>query len=178
MSDKKKVIAISGSARRNSANLRLIKAIEELTTKFEIAALEDLTMLPHFNPDLDTEQPPESVSNFRTRLRTADGVLICTPEYAMGVPGTLKNALDWTVSSGEFSGKPVALITASTSGKKAHESLLGTLETIEAKIPEETQYLISFIQVKLNTENKIIDDETMESIQKLITAFEDQMEAA
>src|SRR5689334_22187679 len=106
MSDKKKVIAISGSARRNSANLRLIKEIEELTTKFEIAALEDLTMLPHFNPDLDTEQPPESVSNFRTRLRTADGVLICTPEYDMGVPGTLKNALDWTVSSGEFSGKP------------------------------------------------------------------------
>ena len=178
MSDRKKVIAISGSARRNSANLRLIKAIEGLTTKFEIATLEDLTMLPHFNPDLDTEQPPESVSHFRTRLRTADGVLICTPEYAMGVPGTLKNALDWTVSSGDFSGKPVALITASTSGRRAHESLLTTLETIDAKIAEEAQYLISFIQVKLNAENKIIDDETMENIQKLISAFEDQMEAA
>src|SRR5215831_12083211 len=144
MSDRKKVMAISGSARRNSANIRLIRAIEGLTNKFEIITLEDLTMLPHFNPDLDTDCPPESVSNFRSRLRTADGILICTPEYAMGVPGTLKNALDWTVSSGEFSGKPVALITASTSGRKAHESLIGTLETIEAKMLEETQYLISF----------------------------------
>ena len=94
----------------------------------------------------------------------------------MGVPGTLKNALDWTVSSGEFSGKPVALITASTSGLKAHESLLETLQIIDARINEETQYLISFIQVKLNSENKITDEQTMSDIQKLIGAFAEEME--
>jgi NAD(P)H-dependent FMN reductase len=176
MTKRKKIIAISGSARKNSANLRLIKAIERLAEKFDITDFEDLTRLPHFNPDLDTAQPPEAVSNFRSRLKKADGVLICTPEYAMGVPGTLKNALDWTVTSGEFSGKPVALITASTSGRKAHESLLGTLEVIEARIIEDTQYLISFIQVKLNAENTITDEETKEGLQKLIRAFEDQME--
>ena len=176
MTKRKKIIAMSGSARKNSANLRLIKAIEGLAEKFEIADFEDLTRLPHFNPDLDTAEPPEAVSNFRSRLKKADGVLICTPEYAMGVPGTLKNALDWTVTSGEFSGKPVALITASTSGRKAHESLLVTLETIEARIIEETQYLISFIQVKLNAENRITDEETMEGLQKLVRAFEEQME--
>ncbi|MFI5185778.1 MAG: NADPH-dependent FMN reductase [Chitinophagales bacterium] len=177
MTERKKIIAISGSTRRNSSNLRLIHAIEELTKeKLEITIVETLTELPHFNPDLDTEYPPQAVSNFRSQLKNSDGVLICTPEYAMGVPGTLKNALDWTVSSGEFSGKPVALITASTSGRKAHESLLGTLETIEAKIDEETQYLVSFIQVKLNAENKITDEQTMIDIQKLVRAFEEQME--
>jgi chromate reductase, NAD(P)H dehydrogenase (quinone) len=177
MADRKKVIAISGSARKNSANLRLIKAIDELTKeKFDTVVFEGLTELPHFNPDLDNDNPPEPVNNFRKALKNSDGILICTPEYAMGVPGTLKNALDWTVSSGEFSGKPVALITASTSGLKAHESLLDTLQVIDARINEETQYLISFIQVKLNAENKITDEQTMNDIQKLIGAFAEEME--
>ena len=176
MTDRKKVIAISGSVRRSSANLRLIKAIDELTKeKFDTIVFEGLTELPHFNPDLDTDHPPEAVNNFRKLLKNSDGILICTPEYAMGVPGTLKNALDWTVSSGEFTGKPVALITASTSGIKAHESLLDTLQIIDARINKETQYLISFIQVKLNSENKITDEQTMSDIQRLIVAFEEQM---
>jgi chromate reductase len=176
MTDRKKVIAISGSARKNSANLRLIKAIDELTKeKFDTTVFEGLTELPHFNPDLDTDHPPEAVNNFRHLIKNSDGILICTPEYAMGVPGTLKNALDWIVSSGEFSGKPVALITASTSGVKAHESLLDTLQIIDARINQETQYLISFIQIKLNSENKITDEQTMSDIQRLIVAFDDQM---
>jgi chromate reductase len=174
---KKKIVALSGSARKNSSNLRLIKAIEELTKEnFEITVVDDLTQLPHFNPDLDTGNPPRIIEDFRKQIKDADGVLICSPEYAMGVPGTLKNALDWTVSSNEFSGKPVALITASTAGTKAHESLLGTLQIIEAKMTEDTQYLISFIQVKLNGENKISDEQTLVDIQKLIDAFEEQME--
>jgi NAD(P)H-dependent FMN reductase len=178
MTDRKKVIAISGSARKNSANLRLIKAIDELTKeKFDTTVFDGLTELPHFNPDLDTEHPPETVDNFRKLIKNSDGILICTPEYAMGVPGTLKNALDWIVSSGEISGKPVALITASTSGLKAHESLLGTLQIIDARINDATQYLISFIQVKLNSENKIIDEQTMSDIQKLIGAFVEEMES-
>src|SRR5678816_1106529 len=177
MTDRKKVIAISGSARKDSANLRLIKAIDDLTReKFETFVFEGLTELPHFNPDLDTDHPPEAVTNFRTLLKNSDGILICTPEYAMGVPGTLKNALDWIVSSGEFSGKPVALITASTSGLKAHESLLDTLQIIDARINEETQYLISFIQIKLNSENQITDEQTVSDIQKLIGAFAQEME--
>ena len=178
MTDRKKVIAISGSVRRNSANLRLIKAIDELTKeKFETTVFEGLSELPHFNPDLDNGRPPEAVDNFRKLLKNSDGILICTPEYAMGVPGTLKNVLDWTVSSGEFSGKPVALITASTSGLKAHESLLDTLQVIDARINAETQYLISFIQVKLNSENKITDEQTMSDLQKLLGAFAEQMDS-
>ena len=112
-----------GECKKNSANLRLIRAIDDLTKeKFDTTVFEGLTELPHFNPDLDTDDPPEAIINFRKLIRNSDGILICTPEYAMGVPGTLKNALDWTVLSGEFSGKAVALITASTSGLKAHES--------------------------------------------------------
>ncbi|MGZ4056827.1 MAG: NADPH-dependent FMN reductase, partial [Bacteroidia bacterium] len=93
------------------------------------------------------------------------------PEYAMGVPGTLKNAIDWTVSSADFSNKPAALITASSMGEKAHESLLGTLRIIEAKIEEGSELLIPFAKTKINSDNKITDEETSEKIKKLINSF-------
>ncbi len=173
MSTKKKVIAISGSTRANSTNLNFIKAIIELTkNKFDITILDGLTEIPHFNPDLDTENPPQNVIDFRTKLRKADGILICTPEYAMGVPGTLKNAIDWTVSSMEFSKKPLALITASSVGQKGHASLLETLNVIEATITEETQLLIPFAKTKINAECKITDKETLQKIQNLLLSFE------
>lgn len=90
--------------------------------------------------------------------------MICAPEYAVGVPGTLKNAIDWTVSSMEFSKKPVALITASLSGEKAHDSLLGTLLIIEALMTDDTQLLIPFVKTKVSADCKITDAETLNKI--------------
>ena len=172
MTDKIKILAISGSTRKSSSNLNLIKGIADLTSEIFITTIFDgLSGLPHFNPDLDNENVPEQVTNFRRQLREADGILICTPEYAIGVPGTLKNAIDWTVSSMEFSKKPVALITASLSGEKAHNSLLGTLLIIEAKMTTDTQLLISSVKTKVSSESKIIDHETLNSINKLIQSL-------
>ena len=160
----KKILAIPGSTRRNSANLDLIKAIIKLfSEKLRIEIFEGLTDIPHFNPDRDQENPPEKVANFRKQLREADGILICTPEYAMGVPGTLKNAIDWTVSSMEFSHKPVVLITASTSGYKAHQSLLETLRVIEADVPDRSQLLISHVKTKV-ADGAITDPATLNQV--------------
>lgn len=167
----KTVIAICGSTKASSTNLILIKAIKELAKdQFDIILFEGLTDIPHFNPDLDTETPPAAVTNFRQALRNADGILICTPEYAMGVPGTLKNAIDWTVSSMEFSHKPVALITASSLGQKGHASLLETLKVIEANMVPETQLLISFVKTKVNNEG-ITHEETKTQVLQLIDAL-------
>ncbi len=172
MTSKIKILAISGSTRKTSSNLNLIKAIADLASEtFTVNIFERLSDLPHFNPDLDNENIPEQVTDFRRQLREADGILICTPEYAIGVPGTLKNAIDWTVSSMEFSKKPVALITASLSGEKAHNSLLGTLLIIEAKMTADTQLLISFIKTKVNDDSKITDKETLNSVTKLIQSL-------
>ena len=85
---------------------------------------EGLGGIPPFAATPDDNDSPKTVVELRTMIKEADGVLICTPEYAFGVPGVLKNALDWTVSSGDLTNKPVALITASTGGDKAHASLL------------------------------------------------------
>jgi len=172
MTNKIKIFAISGSTRKASSNLNLINAIADLTSEiFSISIFEGLAELPHFNPDIDNENVPQQVIDFRQQLRDADGILICSPEYAIGVPGTLKNAIDWTVSSMEFSQKPVALITASLSGEKAHQSLLGTLLIIEAKMTTDTQLLISFIKTKLSADGKITDNDTLNSINKLIQSF-------
>ncbi|MDB5119398.1 MAG: NADPH-dependent reductase [Sphingobacteriales bacterium] len=168
MTNKAKILAISGSIRSSSSNLNLIKAITELTSDiFTINIFEGLSGLPPFNPDFDNENVSKQVTDFRGELKDADGLLICTPEYAMGVPGVLKNAIDWTVSSMDFSAKPVALITASLSGEKAHASLLETLNVIEAKMTLETQLLIPFVKTKVNEAGKITDAETLSAVNKL-----------
>ncbi|SMD18538.1 NADPH-dependent FMN reductase [Pedobacter nyackensis] len=174
MKTKMKILAISGSTRKASSNLNLIKAVADLASEdFIISVFEGLSELPHFNPDLDDENVPHQVTDFRKQLSEADGVLFCTPEYAIGVPGTLKNAIDWTVSSMDFSQKPVALITASLSGEKAHLSLLGTLLIIEAKMTTDTQLLISFVKTKVSNDGKINDEQTLHSINKLINSLKE-----
>jgi len=170
---KKKILAISGSTRKNSSNLNLINAIIDLTKdRFDITIFEGIADVPHFNPDIDNENPPVSVRNFRNQLKEADGILICTPEYAMGVPGTLKNAIDWTVSSCEFSHKPVALITASSQGENGHESLMKTLKIIESNIIDETQLVISYVKTKVSRENKITDSTTLAQVNSMVTALD------
>lgn len=162
------ILAICGSTRAQSTNLSLIKAIKHLfLEQLEIEIYSGLSELPHFNPDLnDTKE----VSLFKDKIKAASGVLICTPEYAMGVPGSLKNALDWTVASMEFSQKPVLLITASSSGEKAHTSLLETLKVIEAIIPEECQLLISYAKTKIK-KDEITDDITHSKVVTAVNAF-------
>jgi chromate reductase len=174
--NKLKVLAISGSTRSSSSNLNLIKAVSILAEqRFQTTIFEGLTSLSHFNPDLDNEAPPIEVAAFRQQLREADGILICTPEYALGVPGSLKNAIDWTVSSMELNQKPVALITAGLSGKVAHQSLLGTLLMVEARISQHMQVIVPFVKTKVNHNAQITDAETLEAINKLITAFSAMM---
>ena len=171
--NKKKILAISGSTRKDSTNHHLIKAIEELTKDiFEINIYEGLSTLPHFNPDNNNESVAKEVAIFRSLINDSDGVIVCTPEYAHGVPGTLKNAIDWTVSSNEFYQKPTMLITASTDGKFAHQSLLETLRVIETKNIDQLQLLIQFAKTKINNDEKITDKKTLEEILNLIGIFE------
>lgn len=168
----KNILAISGSTRIHSSNLNLIKAIEKLyASELSIKIYDGLLNLPQFNPDDDTENPPVPVTHLRKQIKEANGILICTPEYAMGIPGSLKNLLDWTVSSSDFSNKPVVAITASSLGQKAHASLVGTLQVIEARITESTQLLISFIKTKVNDRQQITDENTLKDVRIAMDAF-------
>ena len=132
---------------------------------------DSLAQIPPFDPGNDNESPPHAVSEFRNFMANADAIIICTPEYACGVPGQLKNALDWTVSSGSFSGKPTALITASTGGENGHATLIKILGAIDADLSDDTTLLISFIRSKMDGEGNINDAATADSLKSVFNAL-------
>ena len=111
------------------------------------------------------------ILHFRKLISEADGVLICTPEYVFTLPGSLKNALEWCVSTTIFSQKPTGLITASANGMMGHESLQLVMKTIEANFTEETTLLISGISGKINMENEITHPQTALLINNFIESF-------
>jgi chromate reductase len=168
----KKVVAISGSTRRQSTNHALIKAISSIAMDdLNITLFDSLAGIPAFNPDIPDNETPDEVMAFRKLIQNADGVIICTPEYAHGVPGSLKNAIDWTVGTSEFSQKSTLLITASTDGRYGHRALLETLKVIEAKNIEEQNLLIQFAQTKINSDGTIKDANTLEEIKRVVDMF-------
>lgn len=176
MSKEMKVLAISGSLRQKSSNTALMNAIIDLAPKNMIFSIYNgLGDLPHFNPDHDRDEGPASVSDLRKQLIEADAVLICTPEYGNGVPGVLKNALDWLVSTTAFMNKPTAVISASPTpmgGDKAHASLLLTLNMINAKIVEGGTLIIPHISLKLNQEGVITNSELERELLNVLHALE------
>lgn len=95
---------------------------------------DGLASLPHFNPDCDTEPLNAAVANFREQVASSDAVVISTPEYAHGLPGTFKNALDWLVSDSRFVGKLVVIVTVDRGSTWAVDSLHETLRTMSAEV--------------------------------------------
>lgn len=149
-----KILGLSGSLRKGSSNMAALRAIEDLAPKnvdFKISIHID--QLPHFNPDLDKEEIlPSNVKIWRRELSEANGYYISCPEYAHGVPGVFKNALDWVVSSGEFVGKPVAFLNASPIVKA---SLSETLSVMSARIIEAATVHIEFLRNKVDKEGNL-----------------------
>lgn len=120
-----RLLLISGSLRSGSVNTAVLRTALEVRGDVDATLYEGLAELPHFNPDDDPDggPVPPSVASVRAALRAADGVLICTPEYAGALPGALKNLLEWTVGGGDTYEKPVAWINASARADAAHQSL-------------------------------------------------------
>ncbi len=133
---------ISGSLRRGSVNTAVLQTAARLEVPGVHALLyERAAELPHFNPDDDLGVPPAPVAELRELLRSADAVLLGTPEYAGGLPGTFKNLLDWTIGGGELYGKPVGWINATSrpqeeAGAGAYESLSRVLGYAGAELVE------------------------------------------
>ncbi|WP_338113120.1 NADPH-dependent FMN reductase [Paenibacillus artemisiicola] len=171
------VVGISGSLRSLSANSRILASVEGmLPAGAAFRTYEGVASLPAFNPDLDPDdaEPPEAVAEWRQTLRSADAVVICTPEYARGVPGSLKNALDWVVSSGEFMAMPTAVISVSPhpeGGATALGSLVQTLKMMSATIPDNAILAVPFASRKLGADGSVTDAGTLTSLRGLAGAL-------
>jgi len=174
---KKKILGISGSTKPNSTNFFILKHLVELFhDRLEIHIFNGIDKLPHFNPDLDQENLPVAVKEFRDLIEKSDGVLFCTPEYVFSLPGSLKNAIEWNVSTTVFSNKPVAMIVAAASGEKAYESLSLILTTIEAVLPEESKLLIQGAKGKIDKEG-IKDVTVKKHMQKVMSSLLESINA-
>lgn len=152
-----RILAISGSLRAASSNTTLLRAAASLAPEgVVVEQFEGLGDLPHFNPDLE-DAPIPAVLDWRARLKAADGVLISSPEYAHGVPGVLKNALDWVVGSGELVFKPVALLNASPRSTHGQASLTETLTVMTAALVPEATVAVPLAGRKLDAEGIVAD---------------------
>lgn len=166
------IVTICGSTRAASANLSILRHIAAHTADtLNIEIFTGLAALPHFNPDDDGERAPEIVKAFRAKIQSADAVLICTPEYVFSLPGALKNALEWCVSTTVFSGKPVACITAAAHGAKAHEALLMIMRTIEATVDDAHCLLIQGAKGKVSSSGEVTDEKTRQALDALMHSF-------
>jgi len=132
-----KILAISGSVRKDSTNSALLRAaIQAVPQGVELQLYEGMGKLPIFSPD-HTDPLPQGPTALRQALLNSDGILISAPEYAHGVPGGLKNLLDWVVGWGELAETPVALWHASVYGEHAKASLAEVLKTMSLRIVPE-----------------------------------------
>ena len=132
-----RILGISGSLRAASLNSLLLRAAARVAPAgVSIEIYAGIGALPLFNADLDATALP-AVAALRAALNAADALLIASPEYAHGVSGVIKNALDWMVANETFVGKPVALLNASPRATLAHAALRETLATMSALIVEQ-----------------------------------------
>lgn len=150
----------------------LLRAARRLAPEGVVVELfEGLGDLPHFNPDLDVAPWPPAVVDLRTRIAVADALLICSPEYARGVAGAMKNALDWLVSVEDFAGKPVALFNASPRATHALAALRLTLETMAARVIDEAAVSMRLLGVPMTEDAIVADPEMAGSVRAALAAL-------
>lgn len=169
-----RLLAISGSLRRRSSNTAALLAAARLAPPgVEIHLFDALGTLPHFNPDLDAEgdEPPQAVAAWRSLVSGSDGMLLSTPEYAHGLPGSFKNALDWLVSSPVFYGKPVAIINTSPQSTHAQASLIEILSTMGTRLVREAFVELPLRGRHLDAEGIVQDGELVAPLRSAIEVF-------
>ena len=169
------LLAISGSLRLDSSHSRLIKALVALSPSgVHWQIFRELEALPAYNPDLDSEggEIPRVVSELRSHVGRSSGIVISTPEYAHGVPGVLKNALDWLVASSEFPDKPV-LLQASGIFVEAH--LSETLKTMSCRLSVMRQIPSALLRQVIDSNGVVSQPELLQPLKHDLESFLKQL---
>ncbi len=172
-----RILLVCGSLREASTNAAALRTIVAVPVAGVTASLFDgLALLPHFNPDDDTEPLPAPVVDLRARIAAADAVLFCIPEYTDALPGSFKNLLDWTIGGGEIYQKPVAWINVSTmptGAAGAHASLRTVLNYAGTRIVEDACAHIPVARHAVGDDGLIHDDALRREIATAVAALRD-----
>ena len=153
-----KILAISGSLRAASLNSMLLRATKRVApSDIEVELYQSLGALPAFNVDVQALGPPAVVAELRYRIISARALLIASPEYAHGISGVLKNALDWMVGNESFVNKPVGLLNASPRASIAQAALRETLVTMSARVVPAACVTVGILGSGLDEEGPVND---------------------
>ncbi len=170
------ITGIAGSLRANSYSRLVLASIAELLPAGTRYDTIDVGALPHYNQDLDNADAPATVAQARAQIGTSDAVLIVTPEFNHGLPGVLKNTLDW-LSRPAFSspilGKPVMFATLSPGalgGVRAQAQLRETLSSMLCRLVPLPEIAITQVGAKI-TGGKLADAPTLAFIEQLMETF-------
>jgi chromate reductase len=166
------LLAVCGSLRVPSSNRVLLQAAERvLGARARVAWFDGIADLPAFNPDCDAEPYPPAVLRWRGALDASGGVLLSSPEYAHGVPGALKNALDWVVGSNELYEKPIALLNPSPESRFAHPQLVEILRTMNAFVIDDASRTIAIPRRGADVDSVLADPAVRSALEQAMTAF-------
>ena len=166
-----RILCLSGSLRIASYNTAALHAIKLLATKhIEIVIFEQMGELPLFNPDIENNNITP-VAALRTEIQSADGLIIASPEYAHGISGVLKNALDWLVGGDEFPFMPLALINTSPRAHHALDALHEVLTTMSGNIIRNACTSIPLLGSNLNANSIARHTEISKSLLNQLDTF-------
>jgi chromate reductase len=180
MNKELKILGFSGSLRRNSYNSAALRAARELLPEGTSLEIADLSMIPFLNEDVEAEGVPQVVEDFKNKIATADAILIATPEYNYSIPPVLKNALDWA-SRGQvkpLNGKPTAIMSASPGifgGARAQYHLRQVCVVLNLQPVNKPEVFIMNADSKFDSEGKLTDEFTRNTIAKLLQALADKV---
>jgi NAD(P)H-dependent FMN reductase len=164
------ILAISGSLRRDSLNSAALRAAAQAAARFGLVVelVDSPRRLPHFNPDMEG-QPPQAVQQFRADSERAEAILFAVPEYAFGIPGALKNALDWTVGSGAIYRKPVAVLSVAPPERGEH--VRRALELVFTALDCDASWHHVPIQPSLLHDGRIHDESLSRELVRVVEAL-------
>jgi len=174
-----RILALSGSLRRDSHNRRLLEAaIRHAPGNLQITLYDDLADVPIFNEDREAAQLRQGgVRRLREAVVNADGLLIATPEYNQSMPGVLKNAIDWLSRPGPddpLTGKPAAIMGASTGRwgtRLAQAALRQTLAATESLVMPAPMLFVRDAEQAFDNAGELRDPAMRESLHELLLAF-------
>ena len=183
MQQTQRVLGIAGSLRRGSYNRALLGAAQQLAPAgMSIDIYQDLGRIPVYNSDVEEEAFPQAVTEFKQRIRAADGLLIVTPEYNHGLPGVLKNAIDWAsrpYGDSAWEGKPLAIMGASPGqgGTVRAQGQLRQATVFLNMFPmNRPEVLVASAPSKFDADLNLTDETTRDFIQQELGAFARWME--
>jgi chromate reductase len=173
MENKVKILGIVGSLREHSFNKTLMRAAVELVPENADIEVFDITSIPPFNQDFEAN-PPQIVKDFKAKIKTANALLIATPEYNYSIPGVLKNAIDWASrpkADKVFDDKPVALMSASVGrlgGARAQYHLRQSFVFLNMHPINYPEVMLPQAQQCFDENGKLTNEETRKLIKQLL----------